>query len=251
MIMLRAVIIEDEALSRDTLRNYVEEYCSDVALVGEAPDIEEGKKIIIKHKPDLVFLDVEMPFGNGFDLLESLDDTSFEVIFVTAFSHYAIRAIQYSASNYLLKPIDIDELIAAVEKVKKQDGQKVAATKILLENLRNTQVQSTKIVLPVLDGFEIIQSGEISHCVASDNFTNFRIASGKQLLICRTLKHYQEILEPLGFLRIHKSYLINLEKVRKYIKGKGGFVIMENEEEIPVSPASKATLLNALSGRAI
>lgn len=245
--MLRAVIIEDEIASQKALKNYLKQYCNDVEVLGIAGNISEGKEIIEKHKPDLVFLDVEMPFGNGFDLLESLDEISFQTIFVTAFSQYAIRAIQHSASNYILKPIDIEELISAVAKVKKQDHQKVNSTRILLENIQLVQKQKTKIVLPVLDGLEIIRAEEIIHCEAHDNFTRFVLRNGEKLLICRTLKYFQEILEPLGFLRIHKSHLINLEHVTKYLKGKGGFVSMSIGIEIPVSPNKKAELLSFLN----
>ncbi|MDN5204689.1 LytTR family DNA-binding domain-containing protein [Fulvivirgaceae bacterium BMA10] len=245
--MLRAIIIEDEASSRETLRNYLSQYCADVSLLAEAGNIQDGKTAIEIHNPDIVFLDVEMPFGNGFDLLESLDEINFEIIFVTAFSHYAIRAIQFSASNYILKPIDIDELVAAVDKVKNGSQDNHSATKILLENLRNTQLQATKIVLPVLEGLEIIQAQDIIHCEANDNFTRFHLHNGKPLMICRTLKYYEKMLEPLGFMRTHKSHLINLEKIRKYVKGKGGYVIMSNDAELAVSPNKKAMLLEKLA----
>ncbi len=245
--MLKAIIVEDELSSRETLRNYLNDYCPDVNLIGEAANISEGKKAIELHQPDLVFLDVEMPFGNGFDLLESLDEIHFETIFVTAFSHYAIQAIQHSASNYILKPIDIDELVDAVEKVKKNGAEKLNTTSVLLENLRNTQKQATKIVLPVLEGLEIIKAEDIVHCEAQDNFTKFFMEDGNTMLICRTLKHYQQILEPLGFLRIHKSHLINIEQIRKYLKGKGGFVLMSNDKELPVSPTRKSDLLELLA----
>ena len=246
--MLKTVIVEDEASSQETLNNYLKEYCPDVEVVGLAANIEDGKKLIEEVHPDLVFLDVEMPFGTGFDLLESLGKIQFQTIFVTAFSNYAIRAIQYSASNYILKPIDIDELIAAVEKVKKQDASKINATSILLENMRNSRQQETKIVLPVIEGFEIIQAQEVIHCQSDDNFTRFNLENKQKLMICRTLKYYQEILEPLGFLRIHKSHLVNLERVRKYIKGSGGFVVMSNGAELPVSPRQKPILIERLAG---
>ena len=246
--MLKTVIVEDELSSQETLQNYLEAYCSGIEVVGLAANIEEGKKVIEATKPDLVFLDVEMPFGTGFDLLESLEEVTFQTVFVTAFSHYAIRAIQYSASNYILKPIDIDELVAAVDKVKKEDPHKIDATSILLQNIRSSQQQETKVVLPVIDGFEVIQAQEVIHCKSEDNFTLFTLENGQQLMICRTLKFYQEILEPLGFLRIHKSHLINLERVRKYIKGSGGFVVMSNGAELPVSPKQKSLLIERLAG---
>ena len=244
--MIKAVIVEDELSSRETLRNYLNNYCPDVQVMAEAANIQEGKTAIETHRPELVFLDVEMPYGNGFDLLESLDEIFFDTIFVTAFSHYAIQAIQHSASNYILKPIDIDELVAAVEKVKDSSTQDVNTTNVLLENLKTTDKQSTKIVLPVLDGLEIIKAEHVVHCEANDNFTKFHLQDGRNMLICRTLKHYQQVLEPLGFVRIHKSYLINLEKLTKYIKGKGGYVMMSSGAELPVSPTKKALLLDHL-----
>lgn len=245
--MLKAVVVEDEISSRETLINYLNDYCADVKVMGEAANIQEGKKAIEQHQPDIVFLDVEMPFGNGFDLLESLEEIHFETIFVTAFSHYAIQAIQHSASNYILKPIDIDELVAAVEKVKKQGSSTLNTTNILLENLKNSHRQATKIVLPVLEGLEIIKAEDIVHCEAQDNFTKFFMQDGKTMLICRTLKHYQQSLEPLGFLRVHKSHVINIEHIKKYAKGKGGFVVMSNGAELPVSPNKKNDLLKLLT----
>lgn len=245
--MLKTIIVEDEVASQETLMNYLSQYCNGVEVVGIAGNIEEGGKLIGMHDPDLVFLDVEMPFGNGFDLLESMREIRFQTIFVTAFSHYAIRAIQYSASNYILKPIDIDELVAAVDKVIAQNTDEINPTSILLENLRSTQKQKTKIVLPVLDGLEIARAEDIVHCEADDNFTRFTFEEGQKMMICRTLKYYQEILEPLGFIRIHKSHLINADKVRKYIRGKGGMVMMTNGDDLPVSPSKKSLLLEQLT----
>lgn len=244
---MRTIIIEDELASQEALRNYLESYCLDIDVLGVAGTLEDGRDLISRIKPELVFLDIEMPFGTGFDLLESLSDISFHIIFVTAYNHYAIQAIQHSASNYLLKPINIQELIDAVDKVKKEHKQSVNFTNILLENIQVTQRQKTKIVLPVLDGFEIVRAEEIVCCEANDNFTRFILESEEKHLICRTLKHYQEILEPMGFLRIHKSYLINLEFVTKYSKGKGGMVTMSSGLNLPVSPNKKNELLSHLN----
>ncbi|MEL6535550.1 MAG: LytTR family DNA-binding domain-containing protein [Bacteroidota bacterium] len=246
--MLRCIIVEDEAAGQEALVNYLGEYCPQVEVAGVASQITEGKAMIEQHQPDLVFLDVEMPRGNGFDLLASLDHVTFQTIFVTAFSHYALRAIQYSAAHYILKPIDIEELVAAVDKVAQQikTQASVSSTQILLENIHITQKQKTKIVLPVMEGLEIIRAEEILYCEAQDNFTLFHLVEGGTQLICRTLKHYQSILEPLGFLRIHKSFLVNLENVTKYTKGKGGYVTLSNQRELPVSASKKNELLGQL-----
>lgn len=243
---MRTIIVEDERASQEALNNYLKKYCEGVEVLGIAATIEEGKKLIEKNNPDLIFLDIEMPFGTGFDLLESLSDISFHLIFVTAYSHYAVRAFQYSASNYLLKPINIQELVSAVERVKKEENKRKDSINILLENIKTTQLQKTKIVLPVLDGMEIIRAEEIIYCEANDNFTRFNLVNQEKPMICRTLKYYQEILEPLGFLRIHKSYLINSEHVVKYSKGKGGNVTMASGEVLPVSPMKKEMLFSHL-----
>ncbi len=245
--MLKAIIVEDEVSSRETLRNYLKDYCQGVQVIAECGNIKEGKVAIESKDPDVVFLDIEMPFGNGFDLLDSLNEINFETIFVTAFSHYAIQAIQHSAANYILKPIDIDELVAAVDKVI-SGRNKLNTTRVLLDNLRNKDSQETKIVLPVLEGLEVIKAKAIVRCEAHDNFTKFHLQEGDVRTICRTLKHYSEILEPLGFLRIHKSHLINTDKITKYVKGKGGFIRLSNSDEVPVSPTKKELLMRVLGG---
>jgi len=240
---LRTIVVDDELASRETLRNYLDSYCQELEIIAEATNIREAQGLIEDKGPDLVFLDIEMPFGNGFDLLESLEDIDFHVIFVTAFSHYAIRAIQYSAANYILKPVDIDDLVAAVKKVL-ESQMEVDSTRILLDNIRSTQKQETKVVLPLLNGFEVVVARDIVFCKAEENFTRFRLIDGREVLICRALKYYQEVLEPLDFMRIHKSYLINLLHLKQYRKGRGGDVVMTDGADLPVSPNRKEALLN-------
>jgi len=246
---IRAVIVEDEEASRITLRNYVEKYCEGIEIVGEADGVKAGVKTIKELKPDLVFLDVEMPYGNAFDLLEEFDQIFFEAIFVTAYSNYAIKAINYSASHYLLKPIDIDELVDATTKAIEKIKGKVANdtninTKILLENVQITNSQLKKIVLPVLDGFEVVEVQDIIRCRANDNFTDFHLTDGKKKVICRTLKFYDEILSELGFVRVHKSHLINTQYVKAYKKGKGGYIEMKDGSTVDVSATKKQDFLN-------
>lgn len=242
--MLEAIVVDDEQASRTTLRNYLEQYCPNVHVVAEAGNIGDAKVEIKKHGPHLVFLDVEMPFGNGFDLLESLETVDFKVVFVTAFSHYALRAIQYSAAHYILKPVDIDELVAAVARVADESDTFTDSTQVLLANIKTSQKQKTKVVLPIINGFEVVEAEEVIFCKAEENFTRFRLESGREVMICRTLKYYQEILQPLDFLRIHKSYLINLQHVKKYRKGRGGEVTLVDGTELPVSPSQKEALMN-------
>ncbi len=236
---MKAVIIEDEESGRETLKNYLAQYCPDVQLLGMADSVITGVELINKTSPDIVFLDVEMPYGNGFDLLEKFENITFEVVFVTAFSHYAIKALNLCASYYILKPVDIDELILAVNKIKEKKVKTTAEpshTKVLIENLKSINKQSKKVILPVMEGFEIIHVSDIVRCEANDNFTSFHLTNGKKMLICRTLKFYEECLSDFDFVRIHKSHLINLQYVTKYNKGKGGFVTMSDGSQVDVSP---------------
>jgi len=247
---LRTVIIDDEQVSREILNNYITKYCTDIEVVGFGENVATGVEIIQKEKPDIVFLDVEMPYGNAFDLLEKIENITFETVFVTAFSEYAIKALNFSASYYILKPIDIDELILAIDKIKKN---KLASnpnihTKILIDNIKTTNRQQQKIILPLLDGFEVIQVKDIIRCQANDNFTDFHLQNGKKMVICRTLKHYEDLLEDFGFMRIHRSHLVNLDFVTKYNKGKGGFLTLNDNTELEISPTKKKDFLDRFLG---
>jgi two-component system LytT family response regulator len=245
MDKLKAIIVEDEELSREILRNYLNSYCPNVEVVGEAPNIEVGEELILKESPDLVFLDIEMPYGNGFDLLEKLSDINFEVVFITAFSDYAIKAINLSASSYILKPIDIDELIAAVDKVaiNKEASKEVFNAKILADNIKTLNNKDQKIVLPQMDGFEVVKISAIIRAEASDNYTILFIDNGKKYTLSKTLKYYEDLLTDFGFLRTHKSHLLNLDHVTKYKKGKMGEAVMSDQSIVLVSPSSKKELL--------
>ena len=244
--MLKAVIVEDERASRETLETYLAKYCPDIDVAGSGDSVQTGLQAIQKHKPDVVFLDVEMPFGNAFDLLEQVENIQFQTIFVTAYSHYAIKALNFSASYYLLKPIDIDELITAVEKVKEnhKQGDSLLQTRVLIDNMRTLNQQSHKVVLPVLDGFDVVQVKDIIRCQANGNFTDFFLLDESKKMICRSLKFYEEILSELGFIRVHKSHLVNMEYIGSYKKGKGGQLIMKNGDTIDVSPGRKRDLLD-------
>ncbi|MEO0897247.1 MAG: LytTR family DNA-binding domain-containing protein [Bacteroidota bacterium] len=253
MQALKALIIDDEAISRETLRTYLERYCPQVNVLGEADGVKAGLAAISKHKPDLIFLDVEMPYGNAFDLLEQVEDISFETIFVTAYSQYALKALNQSAAYYLLKPVDVDELIAAIDKVADniKKNQQAFHTRILVENLRTMQQQSRKVVLPVMEGFEVIKMKEIIRCQANGNFTDIFLKEGKKKMICRPLKHFEEILGEAGFMRVHRAHVINLEYVIGYIRGKAGQVRMDDGSEIQVSTSYKKELMDhfAQSGK--
>lgn len=238
---LKAIIIEDEAIGRDILRNYLSKYCPNVKLLGEASNIEDGQKLIEKHELDLVFLDVEMPYGNGFDLLEKIENQTFETIFVTAYDHYAIEALNNQATYYLLKPISIDELIKGVNLV-----EEIKEKEYKLENtvLSTKKISSLdKITIPQQDGFEVLVISDILFCKADDNYTEIYFENTKKL-VSKTLKHFEDLLKESSFVRVHKSYLVNVNEIVKYKKGKGGSVILSNGKEIMVSSSKKANLLS-------
>ncbi len=240
---MKAIIIDDEKDSSQILANYIGKYCPDVVVCGFGESVSTGLEAIQKHTPDIVFLDIEMPYGNGFDLLDKAGEHTFETIFVTAFGNYAIQALNQSAAYYLLKPIDIDELVKAVEKIKKERAEEnyQQHARVLLDNIRGGGQQ--KIMLPTLEGFEIVPIATIVYCEAADNFTKFYFEEGQPLLICRTLKYFEDVLNSHGFLRIHRSHLINPAFVIRYSKGKGGYVTMKNNRELEVSANKKQEFL--------
>ncbi len=244
---MKAIIIDDEKDSREILATYLSKYCPEVAVCGFGESVDSGLDAINEHQPDIVFLDIEMPYGNGFDLLDRAKGITFETVFVTAFDHYAIQALNQSAAYYLLKPIDIQELVRAVEKIK---GERMQETymhhaEVLLHNMRSgSQSKHQKIMLPTMEGFEIVNIGDIMYCEAEDNFTRFHFdGSSQPLLICRTLKYFEELLRTHQFVRIHRSFLINPEFVKRYSKGKGGFVTMKNDKELEISANKKQEFL--------
>jgi len=249
MEKLTAILVEDEIVSREILRNYIASYCKNIELVGEAEHIVDGEKLIKKYNPDIVFLDIEMPFGNGFDLLEKIDNIHFEVIFITAFSDYAIKAINLSASSYLLKPIDIEELVLAVDKIvaKKQNNIESINTKVLADNIKNINNREQKIVLPQMDGFEVVMIKHIVRAEASNNYTIIYIENGKKYTLSKTLKFYEDLLSEFGFLRTHKSHLLNLDHIVKYKKGKLGEAIMSDGSIVLVSSSHKKELMRFFS----
>jgi two-component system LytT family response regulator len=244
---MKAVIVDVEKDSREILANYVTKYCPDVIVCGFGESVDTGLKAIRDYQPDIVFLDIEMPYGNGFDLLDKVGNITFETVFVTAFDHYAMQALNQSAAYYLLKPIDIDELVKAVEKIRQERSEQhyLQHARVLLDNLKSGSQPQQKIMLPTLEGFEIVHIKDILYCEAVDNFTRFYFESIQPLLICRTLKYFEELLRDSRFVRIHRSYLINPEYVIRYSKGKGGYITMKNNKELEVSAAKKKEFLDA------
>ena len=249
---MKTLIIDDEAPGREALAHYVGRYCENLEVVGSADGIKSALLLIKEHRPDLLFLDIEMPYGNGFDLLEQLpEDYQPQVVFVTAFEQYALQALRASAAHYLLKPIVIDELIEAVERVKTRMGMgEQAATQQLLQQ-RNKLAGPKgpeRLALPLIDGLELVQVSSITHLRAADNFTEFHVTDGRRLLICRKLSFYADLLKAAGFYRLHRSTVVNLAEIQRYVRGGGGAVILRDGTELSVAKNRRAGLLELFAG---
>ncbi len=244
MQKIRSVIVEDELAAREVLKNYLSKYCPQVEVIGEAQHIKEAVPLLHELEPQLVFLDVEMPFGNAFDVLEACKDLQFETIFVTAFSEYSLKALNQSAAYYLLKPISIEELILAVNKVQLQllNQEMFNRNRIIVENFRETNPERQKVILPTLEGFEVAKMEEIVRLRGNGNFTDIYLQDGSKKMVCRFLKHFTEIL-PFPFLRVHKSHIINVNFVKSYHKGAGGYVTLFDGSEVEISPTYKEEFL--------
>lgn len=245
--MINAIIVDDEVKSRETLNNLVARHCTKVNVLGLCDSVDSAIKAIEDHKPDLVFLDIEMPFHSGFNLLERIKDPDFEVIFTTAYDHYAIKAIKFSAMDYLLKPIDVDELKVAVSKVensKSDIGDGLKKFELLLSNIKG---KSAKIAVPTFDGLQMINADDIIKCIADESYTHIHLVGGQKIMVSKLLKEYEELLEEYNFFRVHNSSLINLKHVTKYMKGEGGYVTMSDGSSVEVSRRKKNDLLMRLS----
>lgn len=243
---ITAVIVDDEKHSRETLKNLLENFCKGVEIVALAANIQEALELIPASNPDVVFLDIELQTGTGFDILTQLPEINFEVVFTTAFDQYAIKAVKFSSLDYLLKPIDLEELQEAVEKVKiaKNKGDYNNQLKTLLQNIK--QPSLTKICLATSEGFEFINTSDILYCEAGGSYTTFVLNTNKKLLVSKHLKEYESLLIENHFMRVHNSFLINLKEVKKYVKADGGYIVMNNDDIVSISRGKKELFLEAM-----
>jgi two-component system, LytTR family, response regulator len=244
---IKTIIIDDEKSCRDSLRGLINDNCSNLELVSEASCINKGMQCIEEHHPGLVFLDVKLPDGTGFDMLDNLPSINFKIIFVSAFDRYAINAFRFSALDYLLKPVETEKLMRAVSKL--YDSNHTASFNQRLDMLMSNLRGFNKIALPTLKGFTFVELQEIIRCESASNYTCFILKDGSKELISRSLKEYDELLSQQGFFRTHKSHLINLSHVVKYHKGEGGSIIMNDGSSVEVSRRKKEELLNILLRR--
>lgn len=247
--MLRAVIVEDELRSRETLLGLLKLYCKNLEVIGEAENVQEGLRLIQQSKPDVVFLDIQMPDGSGFKLLEQIENINFDVIFTTAYDQFAIKAIRYSALDYLLKPIYPDDLVIAVNKAEKnkQIQKSNSNIKVLLENINRPPAEPPKIILSTIEKINVVKVDEIVRCESDNYYTMFYFTNGKKLLVSKTLKEQEELLSEYNFIRPHKSHLINVKYIKSYLKTDGGVILMEDGSKVPVSRRKKEHIMEIIN----
>jgi two-component system LytT family response regulator len=246
--MVKCAIVDDEERARELLVHLLKAHCPQVQVAFTAKSPSEALRLIQNEEVDILFLDVEMEGTTGFDLLEQLEEINFDIVFTTAHSEYAIQAIRFSAIDYLLKPIDPEELIAAVEKSSSRKPTRKSETsteqiKLLMQMIKHQDTVPNRITVPTLDGFIFLNVADIVHCLGETNYTNIFLNNGQKFLSSKSLKVYEELLSPYNFYRIHKSHLINLSYLKKYIKGDGGRVIMNDGTELEVSRRKKEEFL--------
>jgi two-component system, LytTR family, response regulator len=245
--MITAIIIDDEAKGRFALREKLSAYCPQIKLLTEATNGQEALMLIQHHKPQLIFLDIEMPRMNGFEMLNELPEKNFHIIFTTAYDQYAIKAIKYAAFDYLLKPIDIEELKAAVEKIdSKQNNQTKKQVELLQQNMQQQKKQLHKLAIPTLEGLLFFDINDIVHLEANSNYTNIHFVNKTKITASKTLKEFEELLPEDIFFRTHHSHLINLNFIKKYIKGDGGQIELQNGTYVDVSRRKKEEFLKAI-----
>jgi two-component system LytT family response regulator len=246
--MIRTVLVDDEIDSIRVLQKLLESFCPQVAIVGMASGVETALQVIREMHPDLVFLDIEMAQGNAFDLLNQLQPLPFQVIFVTAFDNYAVRAFKYSAIDYLLKPVDIDDLRNAVARVEDRPMEKDLSEKMrtLLEHVGSLQISQQKMAIPTITGLLFVAVQDIVRFEAKGNYTNIYLANTDTVMAAKTIKEYEEALPESIFYRIHNSHIINLSRIKEYQKGRGGAVVMEDGTIIEVASRRREEFLRRL-----
>jgi len=232
MEVIKAIVIDDEKPSREVICNYLRDYCNEVEVVATASSVKTGYRAIHKHKPDVVFLDIEMPDGKGFDLLSMFEKIQFSVIFVTAYSEYAIKAFRVNAVDYLLKPVKIDELKAAIEKVSMREKNLSAYSdniSAFLKAINNPSLLQPSIVVPDTRGYEVLKISEIIMCKADGYCTNFYLEGNRKVVSSKNLKQYELILNEFSFMRVHHSYIVNLNHIISYTR-QGEILLTENNK---------------------
>ena len=243
--MIDAIILDDEEFGRETLSDLLSDNCPEVNIVAKYSSGKEALRAIETNKFQLLFLDIEMPQMDGFEFLNKIGDIDFDVIFTTSQTNAASKAFRVSATDFLLKPIKAEELKDAVDKVLKRQRNYMSKEQIefLFHNLQNNNKAITKIALPTMQGLEFLDVNTIVYCAADNNYTNLHFTDGQKMLVSKTLKDIQESLPSDVFFRVHQSYLVNLQKIKKYVKGDGGYLVMDDGTTVTVARSKKDSLL--------
>ncbi len=245
--MITATIVDDEPDCCESLATLLERYCPEVKVLDICYSAETAIQSIQEHKPQILFLDIEMPFMNGFELLQKVGEIDFEVIFTTSYDQYAIKAIRFSALDYLLKPIEREELQKSVQKaVQRNKFPLPQQLEILLQKLKHPGIPVTRIAIPTMEGFQLLLAESIISCESQSNYTFLFLKDKRKIIASRNLKEVEEILEDYPFIRVHHSHLVNINEVEKYIKGEGGYLVMSDGSTIDVSRSRKELLLKQL-----
>lgn len=250
--MITALLIDDDSNLRNGMKGFLSLYAPDIVILGEADSVKTGISAIEYHQPNVIFLDIQLGDGTGFDILEQVmqrkGSLSCHVVFITAHEQYAVKAFRFSALDYLLKPVDPEDLNKVVEKIKKalNSNDNYAHIDLLLENIRKKVDKFKRIALSTSDGIHLFEVSDIIRCESQDNYTKFYIKDSKPILIAKTLKEYEELLSGQGFERIHQSHLINLAYLKSYIKKDGGYAVMADNSHLPISQRKKERLQELL-----
>ncbi len=251
--MVTALLIDDDNKLRDAMKGLLALYAPQITLVGEADSVESAVKAIVRHKPNIIFLDIQLTDGTGFDILEQINEMfgkiESHVVFITAHEQFAIKAFRFSALDYLLKPVDPVDLEKVISKIDKTLAKtnEFAHVELLLENIKKQTNSFKRIALSNSDGIHLFDVADIIRCESHDNYTSFHIRNSKPVLISRTLKEYEEMLKGHGFIRIHQSHLINMAFLKSFIKKEGGYVIMADDSHLPISQRKKDQLNDIIS----
>ncbi len=245
---MRAVLIDDEISNLENLEALLEKHCPQVRIASTAQTVDAAVDAIVKYSPDLVFLDIQMGKQTGFDVLRLLPERNFEVIFVTAYDHYGIQAVKFAALDYLLKPIDIEELTISVNKAKQKITKQTQSLQLdfLMQQLKMSDLRGNKIALPMQGEIRYVPLSEIVRCEADNTYTHFYLSSDEKLLVSKSLKEYADLLQPNGFLRTHQSHLVNPKYVKSWLKEDGGVLLLISGEKIPVSKPNRETVKQTL-----
>lgn len=244
--MIKALIIDDLEQARTTLKKDLSTYAKDVEIIGEAEGVVSGAKLLRTVQPDVLFLDIQMQDGSGFDLLDILPEINFKIIFITASDAHAIKAFRYAAIDYLVKPVDPDELKSALERYRENHLNEDAKYKLLSDSLKNVEKPAKRLALHAQDKINIVNIDEIVRCESHINYTTFFFVDGTRIVVTRTLKEFDDLLSDQGFYRVHQSHLVNMNYIREFIKGDGGYLLMTDKSEVPVSVRKRPVVLKMI-----